>query len=467
MHRLVSDRSKTNRRRATALLSAAALFLVVLLATGAQAGFGLDFFQATPDETLLESDGICPTPTETPSPIETEDPGAIDELEDPDCIDPDPTETPDDEDNNNNDGGGGGNNGGGNNGGDDGNGDGGGNGGTGNDGGNGGTGNDGNNKDGSGSGDKGGGDAKKSGDDKKDKEEVDLSDDSAPDPYKGKFNAEGEYDTDKLQFIASKLRARDVSEEEILEGVYPPFILGGPAAWTDTWGAPRYGPGPIVRTHEGQDVFCKYGDPVLATENGEVEFEDGGLGGRIARLHRGDGSYWYYAHLSDWNTKEFKNGDKVQEGDVIGYCGNTGNAISTPPHVHFGFYQKDGSAANPMGYLVGWLKDAEDRAARAYHRITGERIDLYDIVNSRLFGDGFAPDISELKVSSESLLASGSSPESGALGLAETALRAALAHEEDPAAGTDVGDVPLEAGGSAEGASPFDELVDAGSAASD
>jgi murein DD-endopeptidase MepM/ murein hydrolase activator NlpD len=258
-----------------------------------------------------------------------------------------------------------------------------------------------------------------------------------------------------------------VSEAEILDAVYPPFILGGPAAWTNTWGAPRYGPGPIVRTHEGQDVFCKYGDPVLATEDGEVEFADGGLGGRVARLHRGDGSYWYYAHLSDWNTEDYKDGDKVKEGDVIGYCGNTGNAISTPPHVHFGFYQKDGSSGNPMGYLVGWLEEAEDRAARAYHRITGEHIDELEMFNSRLFGDSFAPDISELKVSSESLLASGSSPESGALGLAEAALRAALAEDDEPSTGTDVDEVSLEAGGSGEGNTPFGELLDASSVGSD
>lgn len=468
MHRLVSDSSKTNRRRTTVLLSAAALFLVVLLATSAQAGFGFDFFQPAPEETELEPDGICPTPTptESPTPSDTEDPTTIgDELEDPDCIDPDPTEPPGDGGGDDKDGG---NNGGNNGDGDD------------NDGGGGKGGGDGNAGDnGEGDDTKGGDtsdknskgkDDKKSGDNqnnKKKKKKVDLKDDSRPNPFKGKFNAEGEFDTDKLQFIASKLRAHDVSEEAILESVYPPFILGGPAAWTNTWGAPRYGPGPIVRTHEGQDVFCKYGDPVLATESGEIEFDDGGLGGRIARLHRGDGSYWYYAHLSDWNTKDFKSGDKVRQGDVIGYCGNTGNAITTPPHVHFGFYQKDGSSSNPMGYLVGWLKEAEDRGARAYHRITGERIDLYDVVNSRLFGDSFAPDISELKVSSESLLASGSSPESGALGLAEAALRAALAGDDESIPEADVDKVSLEAGGTGEGTTPFEEFAETGSAASD
>jgi murein DD-endopeptidase MepM/ murein hydrolase activator NlpD len=251
--------------------------------------------------------------------------------------------------------------------------------------------------------------------------------------YRGKYNGTGDFDTDKLQLIATQLKARGVPEKKIVEAVYPPFIIGGPAAWTDTWGAPRYGPGPIVRTHEGQDVFCKYGDPVLAVETGTIEFDEGGLGGIVARLHRKNGSYWYYAHLSDVNDKEFENGDAVERGDVIGYCGNTGNAISTPPHVHFGWYDRSGeNARDPMRHLVGWLNTAERRAASAYERITGESIgDLADTISIRRFGDDFAPDISELKVSSGSLVAASSSSATGALGLAETALRQALSEDPD------------------------------------
>ncbi len=138
-----------------------------------------------------------------------------------------------------------------------------------------------------------------------------------------------------------------------------PFIIAGPASWTDTWGAPRSGPGSLARRHEGQDVFCRYGDPVLASERGYVEFDEGGLGGKVARLHRADGSYWYYAHLSAWNTRDVASGDRVVPGDVIGYCGNSGNAIGSPPHVHFGLYGSNGRATNPVRDLVRWLRAAE------------------------------------------------------------------------------------------------------------
>jgi murein DD-endopeptidase MepM/ murein hydrolase activator NlpD len=183
-------------------------------------------------------------------------------------------------------------------------------------------------------------------------------------PVRSFYRVPGSYNTDALLSVAARLRSLGWTNERVLKEVFAPFIIGGKASWVDTWGAPRFGPGPIVRTHEGQDVFCEYGDPILATESGTIEFADGGLGGKVARLHRSDGSYWYYAHLSDWNTKEFSSNDTVQEGDVIGFCGNSGNALTTPPHVHFGWYKSSGIAKNPMRSLVNWLRGSCSRACR-------------------------------------------------------------------------------------------------------
>ncbi|MDQ4144447.1 MAG: M23 family metallopeptidase [Actinomycetota bacterium] len=304
------------------------------------------------------------------------------------------------------------------------------------------------------------------GKDKKDKPKRDRREKKVKDgtekktgkPSSKKFSATGDFDTDRLELIAAQLRARGVSEDEILERVYSPFIIGGPAAWTNTWGAPRYGPGPIVRTHEGQDVFCKYGDPVLAAEDGEIEFDEGGLGGKVARLYRKDGSYWYYAHLSGWNSNEFETGDQVETGDVIGYCGNSGNALTTPPHVHFGWYKASGRSRDPMGMLVKWLRIAERNAGVAYQRETGRSLDdISQTQSRRLFGDGFAPDISELKVSSEALLAATSSPGAGGMGLADVALQAALAAQEETAYD---GEVEVEAEGAGDSHSELVELLE-------
>jgi peptidoglycan LD-endopeptidase LytH len=249
-----------------------------------------------------------------------------------------------------------------------------------------------------------------------------------PEPVRSFYRVPGSYNTDALLSVAARLRSLGWSKERVLKEVFAPFIIGGKASWVDTWGAPRFGPGPIVRTHEGQDVFCEYGDPVIASEPGRVEFAEGGLGGKVARLYRSDGSYWYYAHLSDWNTKEFSSNDAVEPGDVIGFCGNSGNALTTPPHVHFGWYKSSGIAKNPMRSLVGWLREAEARAAGLAGRAEGKRQkQIAALTVARRFGDAFGPDLTEFRVSGESLWAAGSSPATGALGLAESALQSALA----------------------------------------
>jgi SH3-like domain-containing protein len=41
----------------------------------------------------------------------------------------------------------------------------------------------------------------------------------------------------------------------------------------------------------------------------------------------------YYAHL---DSQVVRRGDRVLAGDTIGFVGNTGNARTTPPHLHFG-----------------------------------------------------------------------------------------------------------------------------------
>ncbi|MBA2724854.1 MAG: M23 family metallopeptidase [Actinobacteria bacterium] len=198
-----------------------------------------------------------------------------------------------------------------------------------------------------------------------------------------------------------------------------------------TPGAPRYGPGPIVRTHEGQDVFCRYGDPILAPESGTVSYSDGGLGGITARVHTSSSSYWYLTHLSDLNNEVYPGGSAVQPGDVIGFCGNSGNAASTPPHVHFGWYV-NGKAKNPINALLGWLREAEARVMVTLTQKENKRIAQIDrLTTARFFGDWAGPDLSELDVSGESLWASGSSPATGAFGLAEAALQAALSDGAD------------------------------------
>ena len=64
----------------------------------------------------------------------------------------------------------------------------------------------------------------------------------------------------------------------------------------------------------------------------------------------GDNWSYYYAHLAGY-APGIANGTRVKKGQVIGYVGNTGNARTTPPHLHFETHVPSGAAANPYPIL--------------------------------------------------------------------------------------------------------------------
>jgi murein DD-endopeptidase MepM/ murein hydrolase activator NlpD len=92
------------------------------------------------------------------------------------------------------------------------------------------------------------------------------------------------------------------------------------------------------RDHHGVDIFAARHTPVLAPSNASVtRVGEGEIGGRYVWLYDSKRSmYMYFAHLE---TREVERGDQVRVGQQIGTVGNTGNARSTPPHLHFGIYR--------------------------------------------------------------------------------------------------------------------------------
>jgi murein DD-endopeptidase MepM/ murein hydrolase activator NlpD len=114
------------------------------------------------------------------------------------------------------------------------------------------------------------------------------------------------------------------------------------------FGAPRDGG---ARDHHGIDIFAPRGTPVIAIADGMVRTDDTPRGGRVVWLREARlGRNLYYAHLNDWAVPS---GTPVRVGDIIGYVGNTGNARTTPPHLHFGIY--DRGPTDPAPFL--WRDD--------------------------------------------------------------------------------------------------------------
>lgn len=115
------------------------------------------------------------------------------------------------------------------------------------------------------------------------------------------------------------------------------------------WGYPR----PGSRSHEGTDIFASRGTPVRAMYHGivkEVRHTDSGLGGRVVSYWVASGEHWYNAHL-DTVAQGLQVGDPVSPGMLIGTVGQSGNARTTPPHLHIGHYVDD-VARNPYPVLA-------------------------------------------------------------------------------------------------------------------
>jgi len=89
--------------------------------------------------------------------------------------------------------------------------------------------------------------------------------------------------------------------------------------------------------HEAIDIPAPLGTPVLAAGDGTiVKFWDSERGGiTIYQLSSDQKYFYYYAHLQR-RSESIKEGDKVKQGSVIGYVGDTGNAGSGNYHLHFG-----------------------------------------------------------------------------------------------------------------------------------
>jgi hypothetical protein len=131
--------------------------------------------------------------------------------------------------------------------------------------------------------------------------------------------------------------------------------------FSDDFGAPRAG----GRTHEGNDLMGSKMQHLLSAVDGTVTFARVEASGNMLTIRDADGWTYRYIHINNDTpgTDDASNlvenafapgittGSKVKAGDFVAYMGDSGDAETTAPHLHFEIRKPDGSAVNPWTSL--------------------------------------------------------------------------------------------------------------------
>ncbi len=163
------------------------------------------------------------------------------------------------------------------------------------------------------------------------------------------------------------------------------FPLAGQVSFVDTFGACRDG---CTRCHKGTDIFAPKLRHILAAADGYVTYlrtDASGTAGNGVGITDAAGWRYLYLHMNNDTpgTDDGRNparwrfipglrvGTKVYAGQSLGYLGDSGNAESTPSHLHFEIRTPEGVDISPYPSL---LRASRDRPVPRAFR--------YDIVRS-------------------------------------------------------------------------------------
>jgi hypothetical protein len=142
------------------------------------------------------------------------------------------------------------------------------------------------------------------------------------------------------------------------------FPVVGPVTYINDFGQARAG-GP----HQGNDLMGTKRAPVIAVEEGTVEFWTTSVSaGCMLYLHGVSGTMYEYIHLNNDLTAGNDNkgkcvdgvsyapglvdGQHVDAGQLIAYLGDSGDANGIHPHLHFEVHPNGGKAVAPFPYLT-------------------------------------------------------------------------------------------------------------------
>ncbi len=165
------------------------------------------------------------------------------------------------------------------------------------------------------------------------------------------------------------------------------FPVDGAATYTDTFNADRFG----GRVHEGIDILADKMTPAVAAVDGRVGWmtESEASYGWLVAIEDPEGYSYHYIHLNNdmpgtddgAGGRQYaiapgiERGAIVTKGQLIGWVGDSGNAETTVPHLHFEMHTPDGIAFNPYESLLAAERPGGFRPADLRASITSIDVD--------------------------------------------------------------------------------------------
>ena len=123
------------------------------------------------------------------------------------------------------------------------------------------------------------------------------------------------------------------------------------------------------KAHRGTDYAAKTGTPVVAAGNGKViKSSYNRFNGHYVFIQHGNGIVTKYLHFS---KRKVKQGQRVKQGQVIGYVGATG--LAAGPHLHYEFLL-NGVHRNPRTVKLPDAKPISNKYKKAFSLIAQQRL---------------------------------------------------------------------------------------------
>lgn len=145
------------------------------------------------------------------------------------------------------------------------------------------------------------------------------------------------------------------------------FFLRAPLNYTRI--SSRYSPRRLhpvtrqVRPHLGTDYAAPHGTPIMTTANGVVERSGYTAGnGNYVKVKHNNTYSTQYLHMS---RRAVSVGQRVKQGDIIGYVGSTG--LATGPHVCYRFWY-NGKQVDPYAIVLPAAEPINEELKDSYFR---------------------------------------------------------------------------------------------------